>query len=365
MRERGTLMARVSALSYMHCRICGNRFKGDEVDIHEKECLKEKEKNLEEAKDKQSSKPSSKQGALKTNGKTKETTKQGKTPEPLTASSLEEQPLPGKKTSTTQEKSSSQEKAKLKEVAYPKVSAETLQEVEKTGKNEIPSQDSLPVNALVKNEPKQAWNANLPRRISGTVKPIQKPKTYRHYPVSCEFCNRKFQPGPLRKHIQKYHPDAHLPPTQRGGRRGVIAPPSSRPEEETKRKTPSGPPRHMKICYICGRMFGTRSIGLHEPKCLEKWKIENDRLPKNKRMPEPIKPEPILAGSSAGEALSGGKGLQNLPDLDAEAEAAYRCHLKNLVPCNYCRKELSIRPRVMVHENACVERHQERGEGRG
>ncbi|GIZ00054.1 uncharacterized protein CEXT_339481 [Caerostris extrusa] len=136
---------------------------GDEVDIHEKECLKEKEKDLEEAKDKQSSKPSSKQGALKTNGKTKETTKQGKTPEPLTASSLEEQPLPGKKSSTTQEK------------------------------------------------------------------------------CHVSFVTENFQPGPLRKHIQKYHPDAHLPPTQRGGRRGVIAPSSSSPEEETKKKTPSGP----------------------------------------------------------------------------------------------------------------------------
>lgn len=45
------------------------------------------------------------------------------------------------------------------------------------------------------------------------------------------------------------------------------------------------------VCYICGREFGSKSISIHEPQCLEKWKIENNKLPKSQRRPEPIKPE--------------------------------------------------------------------------
>ncbi|CAM4574069.1 unnamed protein product, partial [Caretta caretta] len=45
------------------------------------------------------------------------------------------------------------------------------------------------------------------------------------------------------------------------------------------------------VCYICGREFGTKSIGIHEPQCLKKWHNENDMLPKHLRRPEPKKPE--------------------------------------------------------------------------
>lgn len=44
-------------------------------------------------------------------------------------------------------------------------------------------------------------------------------------------------------------------------------------------------------CYICGKMFGTRSIGIHEPQCLEKWRMENEKLPAHQKRSEPIKPQ--------------------------------------------------------------------------
>ena len=47
------------------------------------------------------------------------------------------------------------------------------------------------------------------------------------------------------------------------------------------------------LCYICGNKYGTKSISIHEPKCLEKWKIENKNLPKNLRRPVPVKPVPL------------------------------------------------------------------------
>lgn len=45
------------------------------------------------------------------------------------------------------------------------------------------------------------------------------------------------------------------------------------------------------VCYICGREFGTKSISIHEPQCLQKWHNENNQLPPKMRRPEPKKPE--------------------------------------------------------------------------
>jgi hypothetical protein len=53
--------------------------------------------------------------------------------------------------------------------------------------------------------------------------------------------------------------------------------------------TVKGPPA--VYCYICGKMFGTRSIAIHEPQCLEKWRLENEKLPPHQRRSEPIKPQ--------------------------------------------------------------------------
>jgi hypothetical protein len=44
-------------------------------------------------------------------------------------------------------------------------------------------------------------------------------------------------------------------------------------------------------CYICGKMFGTRSIAIHEPQCIEKWRLENEMLPPHQRRSEPVKPQ--------------------------------------------------------------------------
>lgn len=45
------------------------------------------------------------------------------------------------------------------------------------------------------------------------------------------------------------------------------------------------------VCYLCGREFGSKSIGIHEPQCREKWHIENDKLPPHQRRQEPTKPK--------------------------------------------------------------------------
>ena len=37
------------------------------------------------------------------------------------------------------------------------------------------------------------------------------------------------------------------------------------------------------ICYICGREYGTKSISIHEPQCLKKFEMENQKLPVSER----------------------------------------------------------------------------------
>ena len=40
-------------------------------------------------------------------------------------------------------------------------------------------------------------------------------------------------------------------------------------------------PPKFRVCYVCGREFGSQSIFIHEPKCIEKWHLENKKLPKH------------------------------------------------------------------------------------
>ncbi|GFU34162.1 zinc finger protein 474 [Trichonephila clavipes] len=93
------------------------------------------------------------------------------------------------------------------------------------------------------------------------------------------------------------------------------------------------------VCYICGRQFGTKSISLHEPHCLKKWHLENDKLPKNLRRQEPKKPEVILRGDGSF-------------DTAAMSEAAWQIHLEQLVPCENCGRTF-LPDRLEVHQRGC------------
>ncbi|KFZ55946.1 Zinc finger protein 474, partial [Antrostomus carolinensis] len=91
------------------------------------------------------------------------------------------------------------------------------------------------------------------------------------------------------------------------------------------------------VCYICGREFGSQSISIHEPKCLEKWHIENNQLPRHLRRAEPRKPE-VLAGGSCMPA--------------AENEAAYHSAQAQLLPCGNCGRTF-LPDRLIVHQRSC------------
>lgn len=99
------------------------------------------------------------------------------------------------------------------------------------------------------------------------------------------------------------------------------------------------PPRRpgFRVCFICGKEFGSQSLPIHEPKCLEKWHIENDKLPKHLRRPEPIKPQSFSGGS---DNIKAGNGL---PGQGNQA---------HLLPCENCGRTF-LPDRLLVHQRSC------------
>ncbi|XP_009952520.1 PREDICTED: zinc finger protein 474-like [Leptosomus discolor] len=108
---------------------------------------------------------------------------------------------------------------------------------------------------------------------------------------------------------------------------------------QTPLKRPIIPPRRpcFRVCYICGREFGSQSISIHEPQCLEKWHMENNQLPRHLRRADPRKPELLTAGSCM---------------LTAGNEAAYHSAQAQLLPCGNCDRTF-LPDRLIVHRKSC------------
>ena len=130
-------------------------------------------------------------------------------------------------------------------------------------------------------------------------------------------------------------------------RRNASTPTNKRPgagaAQPSPPKTPKptggkgGGARPMPVyCYICGRQFGSASISIHEPKCLEKWQAENNKLPKSQRRPCPQKPQALGSGASVAD--------QN--------EAAWKAAQANLAPCGNCGRTF-LPDRLAVHQRSC------------
>ncbi|XP_004384327.1 zinc finger protein 474 [Trichechus manatus latirostris] len=141
--------------------------------------------------------------------------------------------------------------------------------------------------------------------------------------LPCEYCGHTFLPDRLLVHQRSCKPKGE----------DLTAPnPNSSDDLASLKKVPSGIPARPRtlICYICGREFGTLSLPIHEPKCLEKWKIENDRLPREFRRPLPQKAQPLSTGQSSQEGPS-------------QAQ---------LVPCPNCSQTFAP-DRLPVHKRSC------------
>ncbi|XP_037657347.1 zinc finger protein 474-like isoform X2 [Choloepus didactylus] len=115
---------------------------------------------------------------------------------------------------------------------------------------------------------------------------------------------------------------------------------SRRGMSENQLSPPVIPPRRpgFRVCYICGREFGSQSLAIHEPQCLEKWRVENNKLPKHMRRPEPSKPQPLSSSGSY--------------SLQAANEAAFQSAQAQLLPCECCGRTF-LPDRLLVHQRSC------------
>uniref|UniRef100_A0A2S2R0S2 Zinc finger protein n=1 Tax=Sipha flava TaxID=143950 RepID=A0A2S2R0S2_9HEMI len=99
--------------------------------------------------------------------------------------------------------------------------------------------------------------------------------------VPCDYCQRKFLANRLEAHTRVCIES----------KKKIV--PVRKPVPVVK-PTMDGPKKKLATCYVCGRLFGTASVGIHEPQCLVKWTRENDGLPPHLRRPVPTRPEVIV-----------------------------------------------------------------------
>ncbi|XP_021938148.1 uncharacterized protein LOC110838834 isoform X2 [Zootermopsis nevadensis] len=143
--------------------------------------------------------------------------------------------------------------------------------------------------------------------------------------VPCENCGRTFNPDRLEVHQRSCRP----PP-------GKVTKRSNQQDEPGDGGGGARFPPAV-FCYICGKMFGTRSVGIHEPQCLERWRKENEQLPARQRRAEPVKPQTPTGNITSQEAM----------------DVNWQEHLKTLVPCSQGCGRTFNPDRVAVHERGC------------
>ncbi|XP_069138183.1 zinc finger protein 474-like [Argopecten irradians] len=139
--------------------------------------------------------------------------------------------------------------------------------------------------------------------------------------IPCENCGRRFATDRLDVHLRSCKPKDGSPP------------------KPAKQAAPPRKPNFM-VCYICGRDFGSKSISIHEPQCLQKWSVENSKLPKHLQRPLPKKPEVQNVS---------GTGSYNIEEFN---QAAYESAMALLVPCDNCGRTF-MPDRLTVHLRSC------------
>ena len=116
------------------------------------------------------------------------------------------------------------------------------------------------------------------------------------------------------------------------------------------------------VCYICGREYGTKSISIHEPQCLNRFETENRKLPVNERKPLPRKSimhtakAPQQQHKEATGATRAVEQYRNREVLLATAEDYFQyCYQeweKDLVPCKKCGRKFAPE-RHVKHAHRC------------
>lgn len=116
------------------------------------------------------------------------------------------------------------------------------------------------------------------------------------------------------------------------------------------------------VCYICGREYGSKSIAIHEPQCLKKFNVQNNKLPIKDRLPLPKKKSAvaIVRQLSRDEVVVMPRGLSAPGSVEQEEEDmaqrffdnCYSEFERELVPCKRCGRTFAPE-RHVLHEPKC------------
>ncbi|XP_056636332.1 zinc finger protein 474-like [Diorhabda sublineata] len=191
------------------------------------------------------------------------------------------------------------------------------------------------------------------------ITPITAPSNRPSTAVQCEqtsacyICGKNMSVEVLKAHEKQCFErwvEGNYAPKKNKNPQSPIDKKASFPDENTSLKSNSSSPVHGRPvsskkpplfpCYICNRLFSANSICFHEPQCLKKWKIENEKLPQNKRKQPPSKQEKYILD---GNIEKGFKETSEIPWQD---------HLSQLIPCKFCGRTFNP-DRVGIHENSC------------
>ncbi|XP_076268480.1 uncharacterized protein LOC143201363 isoform X1 [Rhynchophorus ferrugineus] len=175
--------------------------------------------------------------------------------------------------------------------------------------------------------------------------------------VECHTCGKMFGRHSIKIHekqcMKKWNAENdHLPPDIRNTaphKLDIKTP--ELPEKKSPKTSPtprtnkderpaSGTKSPLFPCYLCGRLFTVNSIYIHEPQCLKMWKIENDKLPPNKRRPVPLKPD--IKFTPTGEV-----------DFKGTFNRIWDNHLNELIKCEKCERSF-FPTRIETHRRACI-----------
>ena len=162
--------------------------------------------------------------------------------------------------------------------------------------------------------------------------------------VPCEHCGKEIAADRVMVHSRRCKPTSQMstenitfPTIPRVLRTESESSTVSEPGAQVVNKPPS------VVCYICGREYGTKSIAIHQPQCLKKWKIANSQLPINYRKPLPRKLDnkrKLVRLPSTESSMT----VQRLPErreIPDEVVEGYFQHCyaefeKDLLPCKKC-----------------------------
>ncbi|EPY34417.1 hypothetical protein AGDE_07926 [Angomonas deanei] len=166
-------------------------------------------------------------------------------------------------------------------------------------------------------------------------------KEYGKNMVPCPNCARTFLPDRLPVHMRgcKAPAGAKKPPASPSAK-GSQKSTTPRKGRSPSTGRSSGLPPTLPFCYLCGRQFGSTSIGIHVPQCYEKKLAQWENSDPYTRGAKPKHPDTVNWKPS------------DTVSTQEQSEAQFKEFVSNLAECPNCARKF-LPDRLVVHLRSC------------